>query len=888
MRFIMLEKSFDFAAIEPKITERSKPIIAATTKKNFKDETFTITLPPPNVTGSLHLGHAFTSTLQDVLLRFKRQHGYITLGQPGLDHAGIATQIIVANQLRDQGIHWRDLGREKFIEKVWEWKQKSGGMILNQLVRMGMSVDLDRVRFTMDEDASLAVLHAFTTLYKDGLIFRAKRLVNWDPVLKTAVSDLEVSSKQEKGKLWYIRYKIENDPGFITVATTRPETLFGDVAVAVHPDDERYKDVIGKRVLVPLLNKYVPVIADAYSDPTKGSGAVKITPAHDFNDFEVGRRHDLPVVDIMDESGHMNGRVPEAYQWLTKDEARTKVLRDLAMLNLLEKEEDLIHAVPYNDRSGAMIEPRMTDQWFLDTPALAKRAIQAVESGQIKFVPDAWKNTYFDWLNRIQPWCISRQIWWGHQIPVWYAPNGKMFCALTEEEAQQQAAAYFGVEKAFLPRLTRDPDVLDTWFSSGLWPFTTLGWPKSDEELKRYYPTDVLVTGFDIIFFWVSRMIMFSLHLLDQIPFKTIYINPLVRDAHGQKMSKSKGNVIDPLELMDQYGTDALRFTLTLLAIPGRDIRISAALVENSRNFMTKIWNAAKFLEMNECACDKGFDLGTVQHPLNVWIVHKLTQFKRQAFEDLEHYRFDYYAQGIQNFLKEAFCDIYIEGAKAFLSGEALSSEDLEIRHEVRQTAARVFGEFLKVAHATIPFITEHLWETFGASEGMLLTEPWGESWAASENFQTQRGEQVEAYVNLIEEIRSLRGLVGLPPAEKLELWVKADDTFLEENQAWIKPLCRLKSITVLGANEDMPQAGICFVKEGSEFCLKYPEGFDVSKTKTVFEKKVQTLEDEINRLALKIKNLAYKDAKPEQWEADCQAKVQKENDWKKMKAMKI
>lgn len=883
----MLEKNFDYATIEPKITEKSKEVIAATTKKNFRNKTFTITLPPPNVTGFLHLGHAFTSTLQDVLLRFKRQHGYITLGQPGLDHAGIATQIVVANQLREQGIHWRDLGREKFIEKVWEWKAESGGMIVQQLLRMGMSIDLDRLRFTMDEDASIAVLHAFTTLYNDGLIFRDKRLVNWDPVLKTAVSDLEVSSRQEKGQLWYIRYKLENDPGFITVATTRPETLFGDVAVAVHPDDERYQALIGRRVLVPLLNKYVPIIADEHSDPTKGSGAVKITPAHDFNDFAVGQRHKLPVVNIMNDAARLNASVPDAYIGLEKGEARKKVLQELEMLNLLEKVEDITHAVPYNDRSGAVIEPRMTDQWFLDTRVLAKQAIEAVETGKIKFVPDAWKNTYFDWLKRIEPWCISRQIWWGHQVPVWYAPNGKMFCALSEEEAIQQAAAYFGVEKEFLPRLTRDPDVLDTWFSSSLWPFTTLGWPKSSDELKKYYPTDVLVTGFDIIFFWVSRMIMNSLYFLNEVPFKTVYINPLVRDEHGQKMSKSKGNVIDPLELMDQYGTDALRFTLTALAIPGRDIRISAALVENNRNFMTKIWNAAKFLEMKECSYDKEFNLGAVTHPLNVWVVYKLVQFKRQAFEHLDAYRFDYFAQDIQNFLKEVFCDIYIEGAKALLS----DGEDPNVRLETQKTAAKVFCEFLKVAHPAIPFMTEYLWEAFGgekASGNMLLVEPWGESWAAPGTFQESAGKAIDFYIGLVEEIRSLRGLVGLPPAEKLELFVQANDSFLQDNQTWINPLCRLKAIQAVSGTLPKDLNGIYFVEKDRAFCLKYPEGFDVSKTKTVFEKKIQTLEDEINRLDLKIKNAAYKAAKPEQWEADVQLKEEKENDWKKMKEVRI
>lgn len=876
----MLGKAFDYATFEPQIIEKSKNIIATTTKKNLKNETFTIILPPPNITGSLHLGHAFTSTIQDILLRFKRQHGYITLGQPGIDHAGIATQIVVAHQLQEQGISWRGLGREQFIQKVWEWKKESGGKIVYQLMRLGISIDLERLRFTMDENSSRAVLHAFTTLYNNGLIYKAKRIINWDPVLKTAVSDLEVSNRQEKGKLWYIRYKVEGENNFITVATTRPETLFGDQAVAVHPDDERYKHLIGKKVCIPLMKKNIPIIADAYSDPEKGSGIVKITPAHDFNDFEVGQRHNLSVFNIMDETSHLNINVPKEFQGLSCEEARKKVLESLDRLNLLEKIENITHSVPYNDRSGAIIEPRVTDQWFLDTKRLAQKAIEAVETEKIKFVPEQWKHTYFEWLKNIQPWCLSRQIWWGHQIPVWYAPNGKMFCATTEEEAQQQAALYFGIEKEFLPRLIRDRDVLDTWFSSALWPFLTLGWPETTIDLKKYYPTDILVTGFDIIFFWVSRMIMFSLYFIKEVPFKTIYINPLVRDEKGQKMSKSKGNVIDPLHLMDQYGADALRFTLATLAIPGRDIRISASLVENGRNFITKIWNAAKFLEINQCLYDKNFNIYKIKmkQSLNIWIVHKLIEFKKQVEIHLENNRFDFFAQNIQKFFKEIFCDIYIEGIKACLL------EDLEqdLQEEIRRTSISVFAEFLKVSHPIIPFVTEYLWNILG-NETMLLMEPW----IFEDLFPKESFDLSAFYISVVEEIRSLRGMIGVASIEKLDLLAQTKDTFMKENQVWIKSLCRLEKIeTVTVLSKDIK--GIYFVKNGREFCLKYPQNFDISKAKVVFEGKMQKLEEDLQKLSSKIENIAYKAAKPEQWENDQKLKIEKENELKKMKEIHL
>lgn len=876
----MLEKNFDFKTAEADVVKRSKEIIAATAVKNRKSRTFTITLPPPNVTGSLHLGHAFTSTLQDVLLRYHRQHGDVTLGQPGLDHAGIATQIIVANQLSDQGVNWQEIGRETFIKKVWEWKEKSGGCIVHQLIRMGMSIDLDRLRFTMDEKSSRAVLHAFTQLYNDGLIFRAKRIVNWDPALKTAVSDLEVTNRQEKGTLWYIHYPLEGDEHqFLTVATTRPETLFGDQAVAVHPDDERYRQWVGRNVRLPLTRRIIPVIADEYSDPEKGSGVVKITPAHDFNDFEVGQRHSLEVLSVMDESARLNEWVPAEFRGLSVMEARKKVLAALEQQGFLEKAEAIQHAVPYNDRSGSVIEPRVTDQWFLDVKKLAPRAIQAVKDGEVQFVPDAWKHTYFDWLENVQPWCLSRQIWWGHQIPVWHTANGKMFCAMNEDEAIAQAAEYFGVDRDRVPALTRDPDVLDTWFSSSLWPFSTLGWPEATADLRTYFPTDVLVTGFDIIFFWVSRMIMMSLYFTNSVPFRKVYINPLVRDEKGQKMSKSKGNVIDPLFLADEYGVDALRFTLTQMAIPGRDIRVGASSVEIGRNFMTKIWNAAKFLERNQCLelREEEKTGGELSFALNRWIVAQAVAFKKKAKQDLEDMRFDFFAQGLYRFMKEIYCDVYIEGMKA-----GLANASPNMAAEIRGVARGVFLEFLKVAHPVIPFITETLWTQFGCS-GMLLTEPWCEGPLEA----ADPAEKEDFYISVTEEVRSLRGLVGLSATEKLHLVAAVPDSFLGENREWFAALARLDSVECVKA---LPKnlSGLYFAKGSCEFCLKYPQELDLQKAKEVFAKKIQERENEVQRLKAKLSNEAYKKAKPEEWAKDAAAFEQKKEELQRMEAVRL
>ncbi|HAI31573.1 MAG TPA: valine--tRNA ligase, partial [Thalassospira sp.] len=620
----MLEKTYNPADVEGRLYDKWEKAGAFACDVSSSADPYVIMMPPPNVTGSLHMGHALTFTLQDILVRYNRMNGKDTLWQPGTDHAGIATQMVVERQLGEQNVTRHDLGREKFVEKVWEWKEKSGGTITNQLRRLGASPDWPRERFTMDDGLSAAVRKVFVKLHKDGLIYRDKRLVNWDPKLLTAISDLEVVQKEVKGHYWHFKYPIEGRDGeFITVATTRPETMLGDTGVAVHPDDERYQDLIGKYCILPIVGRRIKIVADEYADPEKGSGAVKITPAHDFNDFEVGKRAGLEKINILDDYARINDEAPEEYRGLDRFEARKLIVAKMDELGLLEKIEDTVHMVPYGDRSNVVIEPYLTDQWFVNAEVLAKPATEAVEDGRIRFVPKNWENTYFEWMRNIQPWCISRQLWWGHRIPAWFGPDGEFFVEETEEEAMAAAKAHYGKDV----ELTQETDVLDTWFSSGLWPYSTLGWPDKTPELAKYYPGDVLVTGFDIIFFWVARMIMMSMYFMDgKVPFRDVYIHALVRDEHGQKMSKSKGNVIDPLEIIDEYGCDALRFTLTALAAQGRDIKLAASRVEGYRNFATKLWNAARFAEMNECKPVDGFDPSKVKSVLGRWIVGKTVE----------------------------------------------------------------------------------------------------------------------------------------------------------------------------------------------------------------------------------------------------------------------
>ncbi|MDX1485798.1 MAG: valine--tRNA ligase, partial [Alphaproteobacteria bacterium] len=625
----MLDKTYRPKEVEEKIYSEWERADAFRCGQRPDGDPYAIVIPPPNVTGSLHLGHALNNTLQDVLVRSQRMRGRDVLWQPGTDHAGIATQMVVERQLAEEGIALdrglpptegtdRLIGREGFVERVWQWKEQSGGTIVNQLRRLGASCDWARERFTMDEGLSAAVRKVFVELYGQGLIYKDKRLVNWDPKLHTAISDLEVEQREMTGKLWYFRYPVDGMEGTcITVATTRPETMLGDTGVAVHPDDDRYRDLIGKHCRLPIADRLIPIIADAHADPEKGSGAVKITPGHDFNDFEVGRRHDLDMINVFDADAKLNDNAPPTYRGVDRFEARDMVVAEMEHLGLLEKIEDNEMTMPYGDRSGVVIEPWLMDQWYVDAKTLAAPAIEAVESGKTVFVPKNWENTYFEWMRNIEPWCISRQLWWGHRIPAWYAPDGKVFVAETAAEAAAQAEEHYGQAT----ELAQETDVLDTWFSSALWPFSTLGWPEKTPELARYYPTDVLVTSFDIIFFWVARMMMMGLHFMGEAPFHTVYIHALVRDEKGQKMSKSKGNIIDPLDLVEKFGTDSLRFTLAALAAQGRDIRLAESRVEGYRNFATKLWNAARYCEMNDCRPDPVFDPATCTLTVNRWIV---------------------------------------------------------------------------------------------------------------------------------------------------------------------------------------------------------------------------------------------------------------------------
>src|SRR5689334_22065631 len=700
----MIEKNYQPADIEGRMSliwEDARALKAGRPERRDA-KPFTIVIPPPNVTGSLHMGHALNNTLQDILCRFERMRGKDVLWQPGTDHAGIATQMVVERQLMErQEPGRRDMGRAKFLERVWAWKAESGGTITRQLKRLGASCDWSRERFTMDEGLSRAVLKVFVALYNESLIYKDKRLVNWDPKLLTAISDLEVQQVEVRGHLWHIKYPIEGSDEFIVVATTRPETMLGDVAVAVHPDNEKLKHLIGKTAILPLVGRRIPIVGDDYADPEKGTGAVKITPAHDFNDFEVGKRHDLPQVSVLDVEGKLTLRDNEAFlagvpgspdldatmtlHGVDRFKARKIVVERLEAAGLLDKVEPHTHMVPHGDRSNVVIEPFLTDQWYVNAKAMAVQAIAAVRDGKTNFVPKNWEKTYFDWMENIQPWCISRQLWWGHQIPAWYGPDGKVFVAETEEEAVSRALAYYAETGAIsddqarnmathpskrAPFLTRDEDVLDTWFSSALWPFSTLGWPDETKELKRYYPTTALVTGFDIIFFWVARMMMMGLHFMEDTPFSTVYIHRLVRDEKGAKMSKSKGNVIDPLGIIDDYGADALRFALARGAAHSHDIKLSPQLVETNRNFATKLWNACRFAEMNGCALQAGFDPTQAREALNRWIAHETARATREVSEAIEAYRFNDAANAMYRFVWNVYCDWYLELAKPVLLGD--------------------------------------------------------------------------------------------------------------------------------------------------------------------------------------------------------------------------
>jgi len=854
----MLDKTYRPGDVEPKQYQKWEESGAFAAGGQNKDgQPYTIMMPPPNVTGSLHMGHALTFTLQDILTRYHRMKGFDTLWQPGTDHAGIATQMVVERQMANEGLTRHDLGRDKFIERVWKWKGESGGTITRQLRRLGASPDWARERFTMDEGLSDAVRKVFVDLYKQGLIYRDKRLVNWDPKLHTAISDLEVEQRPaHDGKLWHLKYPIDGEEGrFITVATTRPETMLGDTGVAVHPDDERYQDLIGKKVRLPIVDRLIPIVADLYSDPEKGSGAVKITPAHDFNDFEVGKRHDLPMINIFDRDAKLNEAVPAEYQGMDRFDARAKVVAAFEEMGLLEKiEPNPGMTQPYGDRSGVVIEPWLTDQWFVDAETLAKPAIEAVRDGRMRFVPKQWENTYFEWMRNIQPWCISRQIWWGHQVPAWFAPDGKYFVALTEAEAQAEADTHYG-EKVVLKR---DTDVLDTWFSSALWPFSTLGWPENTDALKKYYPTSVLVTGFDIIFFWVARMMMMGMKFMDgEVPFKDIYIHALVRDEKGQKMSKSKGNIIDPLDLIDKFGCDALRFTLTALAAQGRDIKLAESRVEGFRNFATKLWNASRFCEMNECKPVEGFDPSAAKQTVNRWMASKVAEASARVADALDAYRFNDAAQGLYQLVWNVFCDWYLEFAKPIFQGS-----DEAAKAETRATAAWSLQQILKLLHPVMPFITEELWEQFGTGGSLMLT-----GWPQLAFRDEQAESEIDWLVRTISEIRTVRAEMNVPPSAKLALKVKDQSAQTADRLARYQPimltLARLDSIET-GVAEGGKGAVQVVVDEATLF-LPLGDVIDLAAERIRLEKEIGKLDSEIAKLDGKLNNEAFvAKAKPE------------------------
>ncbi len=863
----MLEKSFAATEAEQRLYRAWEQAGSFACDPTSEKPPFAIMIPPPNVTGSLHMGHALTFTLQDALVRYRRMSGRDVLWQPGTDHAGIATQMVVERLLGAEGITRQELGREAFLERVWQWKAESGGTITTQLRRIGSSLDWPRERFTMDEGLNKAVREVFVSLFREGLIYRDHRLVNWDPKFQTAISDLEVESRESKGFMWHLRYPVQGQPGrFIVVATTRPETMLGDAAVAVHPEDERYRDLVGKFVVLPLTGRVIPIVADEYSDPTKGTGAVKITPAHDFNDFEVGKRHNLPMPSILDRVASINldeiaaELAPDAdfvrgLHGMDRFKARDAILAELERLELLEKAEPHQNMVPYGDRSGVVIEPFLTTQWYCNAGVLAKPAIEAVETGRTVFVPKQWENTFFAWMRDIQPWCISRQLWWGHRIPAWYGPDGEVFVATDEAEALVLAAAHYGVATA----LTQDADVLDTWFSSALWPFSTLGWPDKTVELERYYPGDVLVTGFDIIFFWVARMMMMGLHFMKQVPFKAIYIHGLVRDEKGQKMSKSKGNVIDPLKLIEEYGADALRFTVCALTGPGRDVKLGASRVESYRSFVTKLWNAARFAEMNGVKPVAGFTPDQATSALGRWILAEASSAIIEATTALEAYRFDEYAAACYRFTWNVFCDWFLELAKP-----AMASESDAV--EVKAVAAHVLGLILRLLHPVMPYVTEELWAEFGyGPPGSLINTAWPVAFdvPAAADARAELG----WLVKFITEIRTVRAEMNVPPSQLGAVLLRdASVQTLDRARRWfdpIKRLARVSEVAVLAG--DIPTQAAQVVVDEATLILPLAGLIDLDAERARLKKESDKAGGEAEKIRRKLENADFvARAKPE------------------------
>ena len=818
------------------------------------DERFSIVMPPPNVTGSLHMGHALNTTLQDILVRYQRMKGKDVLWQPGTDHAGIATQMVVERNLAaESGLDRKSLGRETFIEEIWKWKEKSGGAITEQLRRLGASCDWSRERFTMDDGLSEAVVKVFVDLYNDGLIYKDKRLVNWDPGLKTAISDLEVIQKEIEGNLWYIKYPFEEDSkNSIIIATTRPETMFGDTAIAVHPDDERYKKLIGKKIIIPVVNRVIPIIEDEYADPEQGSGAVKITPAHDFNDFEVGKRNNLEMISILDINGDLNDNTPKEWQGLDRFEARELLLEKLEDDGYLVRAEPYLNSIPHGDRSNVIIEPYLTDQWYVDAKTLAKPAIENVKNGETKFIPENWSKTYFEWMNNIQPWCISRQLWWGHRIPAWYTDEGEVIVAKSEDEAKIIAKEKYGNDK-----ISRDEDVLDTWFSSALWPFSTLDWPNDVNDLDRFYPTSLLITGFDIIFFWVARMMMMGLYFQKKIPFSEVYIHALVRDESGQKMSKSKGNVVDPIELIDQYGADSLRFTLASMASQGRDIKMSQSRVEGYRNFGTKLWNASRFCEINDCSKYQKVDLENLKCILTNWILGEIIKTDKKINLYLDEYKFNEASNEIYHFIWHIFCDWYLELIKPYF--ESSDSQNLK---EIRGVTAFALKFILTKLHPFMPFITEELWENLGYKEKPLILSEWDLNLPEKEDVNLSLNTSL--LIEIISSVRSIRSELNIPSKAYLSLEVKEKNyeklSKIENVNVLLNKLVRIDTIANVSNFSD--RAASFSVLE-IDFSLVIDDSIDLSMELLRIEKEEDKISQDINLLKKKLDNKNFVEKAP-------------------------
>ncbi len=822
-------------------------------KPTTNKKKFSVVIPPPNVTGSLHMGHALNNSIQDLLVRYHRMNNYETLWQPGTDHAGIATQALVEKKLTAEGIDKNEIGREKFIEKVWKWKEEHGDIILNQLKKLGCSCDWSRNAFTMDENLSKSVLKVFVELHKKGLIYKDKKLVNWDTVLKTAISDLEVDQREVNSKIYYIQYPIEGSSDFITIATTRPETMLGDTAIAVNPKDDRFKHLVGKFVTVPIVGRKIKIIEDEYADPEMGTGALKITPAHDFNDYEVGQRNNLEIINIFTEGGKVNENAPKEYIGLDRFEARKRILKELKEKEFFVKEENIKNKVPYGDRSNSIIEPFLTEQWFVDAKKLSIKAKDIVNLKKTNFFPANWSKTYFQWMNNIEPWCISRQLWWGHQIPAWYGPDKKIFVAINEDEAKLDAKKFYNKDVD----LIRDPDVLDTWFSSGLWPFATLGWPDNKEYVEKFYPTSVLVTGFDIIFFWVARMIMFGMEFLDKEPFKDIYVHALVKDEKGQKMSKSKGNVINPLDLIEKYSADALRFTLLSMASPGTDVKLSEDRVKGYRNFLNKLWNANNFLITNNCDLSKIGEKPSLTININKWIYSELIETKNKIEKNLKDYRFDEAAKNAYQFTWHSYCDWYLE-----LSKTILFSEDEKAKEEVRQVSAYIFKQILILLHPFIPFVTEEIWlnnkfDNSGKDFLMLA------NWPSGELERDSSTNQVEKIISIVSELRSFKNELSVSPGSFIDISIetvsKKEQSFFTENEIILKKLGRIKNLH----NKDLDKPAATLMVSGDLFKVYFDEDVDLELIKENLTTRQNKYQEEMNKISERLANKSFVDRAP-------------------------